>query len=232
MPPITVMLARMLQPMKLICRQKSRQRYAVHHGLGLGQGFAGSQVGVIRQQELRHGIAVGRHDAGNDQQQRPEEDIEGLEQPGQGGGLPVGEVGEEGLHRRPLPVQKVQVEAGVAHAHHAAQGEEEGRQHQPHQQEIENTARQKGPEDGGAISAPGVDRLPEQPEIGVEAVVVVAEGQLRPPGDDAPQNGGQEPRQDGDAPSAPQRLPGAGSEICRVFHTAVLSAPESIPQTS
>ena len=42
---------------------------AGHHFLGLCNGLAGREVRMLRQDELRHGVAVGGDDAGDDEEQ-------------------------------------------------------------------------------------------------------------------------------------------------------------------
>ena len=93
-----------------------------------------------------------------------------MEKAGRRGGPPVGEIGEQALKGRGVPVQQAQIEPGVSHADDAAQDKiEHGQDHQDGD-DIEDAAHEEGPKGGRELAPGGVDRLPRDLETGLHAV--------------------------------------------------------------
>ena len=103
---------------------------SVHHLFGPPDCLAGGKLRMLRQDITGHGIAVGGDDAWYNQKQRPEKDIDGLQNLGNDGSLPDGEAGEQNAKRRHLPIRQRQVEAGVADCYDASQQQEQEAENQ------------------------------------------------------------------------------------------------------
>ena len=93
---------------------------AFHHCFGRGKCLACGHFGMLRQYVLRHGIAVRGDDTGDNEKQRPQEDIHTFQQSGTDRVFPIREVLEQMLEAGVVVIHQFQVESGVTYANHAA----------------------------------------------------------------------------------------------------------------
>ena len=185
---------------------------------------------MLSQNVVRHGVAVSGHDAGDDQQQGPQQNIHGSEQTGYGQCFPVVKISKQGFKGRLLTTGEIQIESGVSNADYAAQNEIENGQNQRSQNEIDCAAHEKCPQAGGDPIPPRVDILPRVLEICAQIPAAVAEIDLRPIGESPAQKHCHHACQNSQNPFAAERLAGLPPEICCVFHETSFPPFRADPQ--
>ena len=98
---------------------------AGHHLFGAFNGFAGSQFRIFCQYVACHGVAIGCDNTWNDEQQRPQQNIDTLEKSGAGSRLPKLEIAEHGAYLGFfLPIHQIQIELHIADLYDTAKNKQ------------------------------------------------------------------------------------------------------------
>ena len=114
-----------------------------HQLFGTGNGFTGRKLRLLRQDEFRHRIAVCGDNAGDDQQQGPQQDVEALKKPGRSHRLPVGKISKQNIKGRIFLIYHPQIKPRVPNANDAAKNKVGHSKHNGNQDKINSASNQE-----------------------------------------------------------------------------------------
>ena len=181
---------------------------------------------MLGQNVVRHRVGVAHNQSRNDEQDRPQQNIEALPKPRQRRRLPVRKIGEQRLKARLRAVDKAEVIFGIPHAHDAAEDEVRRRQHERDHDEIDRTADEQSAPLRAQTVACGVNRLSAVAKRRRHARGhIVIEFDLRTAAPCAVEQHRHKADQNGDGPLAAQRLARRLPKIRRKLHK--FSSPPS-----